>query len=117
MILVLKDGTKFDVLEASTATQIKAELTTIEEVDDITKKLSEENLEKFNFTDDTGETIGTYENYKYVSTEYEMEGDVYKVTYNIVKMSDIEVKVKELAASQKLQDGAIEELAEIVGGE
>lgn len=118
MILVLKDNTEIKVLDESTLSAIQTECATIEEVDAITQSLKAKgNLDNFKFTADNGDTYGEYENFIYVKTDYVEEGGIYKATYSIRKKTDVEIRLDALESEQELQNGAIDELASIVGGE
>lgn len=118
MILVLKDSTEIEVLDKSTVYALVAECTTIEEVDAITKALSTKgNLDNFKFTADNRDTYAEYEHFAYVSTNYEPVDGEYHATYSIRKKTDVEIRLDALESEQELQNGAIDELASIVGGE
>ncbi len=118
MILMLKDGTEIKVLDESTLFNIQSECTTIEEVDVITQSLKEKgNLDFFSFKADNGDVYATYENFAYIDTSYIEENGIYHVTFSIRKKTDTEIRLDALESEQELQNGAIDELASIVGGE
>lgn len=118
MILVLKNNTEISVLDKSTVYNIIVDCSNIEEVDSITQSLCVKgNLDSFKFTADNGDTYGEYENFVYVSTNYTEEEGIYNAIFSIRKKTDIEIRLDALESEQELQNGAIDELASIVGGE
>lgn len=118
MILILKDSTEINVLDESTVYNLIVNCSTIEEVDAITKSLSTKgNLDSFKFTAENGDTYGEYEHFVYVSSSYTEEDEIYKATFVIRKKTDTEIRLDALENEQELQNGAIDELASIVGGE
>lgn len=118
MILVLKDNTEIAVLDESTTSNIIVDCASIEEVDAITQSLKTTgNLDNFAFKADNGDTYAEYENFAYVSTSYSEENGIYHATFNIRKKTDTEIRLDALESEQELQNGAIDELANIVGGE
>ena len=117
MIIKLKDETTITVLESTTPTQIKAEFNSVEQLDGFRQSLSDDNLSKFAYLNDAGIAIGNYENYQLDSTTYIVKDDIYKATFEIHQKSDLEVRLENLEQTQDIQDGAIGELASIVGGD
>lgn len=117
MTIKLKDETTAQVLESSTPTQIIAEFNSIEQLDEFRQSLSDNNLSKFLYLNDSGIAIGTYENYQLDSISYTVRDDIYKATFAIHKKSNVEIRLEKLEQTQSIQDGAIGELAGIIGGE
>lgn len=61
MKILLKDKSTFDVLETSTIYSIEVEYATVEEIEVLRASLTNENLSKFSFIDEKGDTIGSFE--------------------------------------------------------
>ena len=93
MNLRLKDGTEYPVFDSSTDALVRMELESLEEVEDIRKSLTKDNLAAFEYTDDAGKAYGKYGHHVVAS-----------------------VSLDALEEGQETQDGAIEELAGMMGG-
>lgn len=119
MILRLKDGTEINnVTSETTATAIVVEVANMEELETIQTAIGTKgNLDRFEFIENDN-VIGVYEHYKYLSTTYAPDDEgCYNASFFIAEKSDVEIRLDALEAGQELQNGAIDELAEIVGGE
>ena len=117
MQLKLKNiNATINVLDSSTAINIKAECSSVEEADAIRASLTKGSLSDFQFISDSGEVAGRYYNHILEKTEYMVEDGVYHVSYTTRQLTDTEIRLDALEEGQDLQDGAIEELAGIVGG-
>lgn len=85
--------------------------------DEVTEIMS--NQTAFKLCEDDGTIVDEYTNMAFVSTTIIPEDDgidsIVKVTFR--KKTDIEIRLDALEEGQETQDGAIEELASIVGGE
>lgn len=117
MKLVLKDGTEIAVLDSTTSTVIRTEKESVEEIETVRKVLSKENLTSFRYTDDAGNVYGKYENFVLENVSYTEQDGKYLAEYTIRQLSDVELRLDALETGQETQDGAIEELASIIGGE
>ena len=115
MKILLKDKTTFDVLETSTTYSIEVEYGTVEEIEVLRASLTNENLDKFSFTDDKGNMIGSFEgcvfsgNVSYTATD----SGTYRATF-ILRMKSVEEKQAEEIKELK---EAILELSDMVYGE
>ncbi len=116
MKLRLKDGTAYPVLEGSTAALVKMELGSLEEVEDVRKALTKGNLAAFAFTSDAGEAYGEYECHVLAHVSYREEAGRYLADFALRELSDVELRLDALEVGQETQDGAIEELAGMMGG-
>ena len=111
MKIKLKDSTEITVTESSTATKITADFSSVEDIENFRKKLTDENLSSFKYVNDNGDVFGIYKNYTFDSVTYSEKDGVFTATYNLHQYSDIEIRIKELEISQALQDSAIDDLA------
>lgn len=117
MKIKLKNDTTITVLESTTSTVIKAEFPNVTEMDAFRAELTKDNLSEFQYLTEDGTVMGRYENYVLENTSYTVKDDVYTATFSIRQLTDTEIRLNALEESQETQDGAIEELAGIVGGE
>lgn len=120
MKIKLKDNTELTVTETSTATKITADFSSVEDIENFRKKLTDENLSAFKYTkDDTGEIIGEYKNYTFetVSYLYSEEKSVFEASFNIRQLSNIEVRLAAIEVGQIVQNDAIAEMSEVVYSE
>lgn len=118
MKIKLKNDTIITVLESTTPTAIKATFDNVYEMDNFRSELSKDNLSEFQYMNDDDTVIGNYENYVLVMTHYTVSDDLhYNASFEIRQLSDTEIRLNNLEESQETQNGAIEELASIVGGE
>lgn len=115
MKILLKDKTTFDVLETSTIHSIEVEYGTVEEIEVLRASLTNENLDKFSFTDDKGNIIGSFEgcvfsgNVSYTATD----SGTYRATFSL-RMKTVEEKQAEEIEALK---AAILELSDTIFGE
>lgn len=116
MNLKLKDGTEYPVLDSSTATEIRMELESLEEMETVRKALTKNNLSSFAFTSAEGEVYGEYEHHVPVNVSYREEAGKYLANFALRELSDVELRLDALEEGQETQDGAIEELAGMMGG-
>ncbi len=120
MKIKLKDNTELTVTETSTATKITADFSSVEDIENFRKKLTDENLSAFKYTKyDTGEIIGEYKNYTFetVSYLYSEEKSVFEASFNIRQLSNIEVRLAAIEVGQIVQNDAIAEMSEVVYSE
>ena len=119
MYLELKNNFKIEVKDTSTATSIQAELQSVDEVNTVTQNLEvEDNLSEFKFTDGGENVYGIYKDHKYVNTTYSKNEETGKieVIFSLRPLSELELRMNALEKSQKEQDEAIVDLADIMGG-
>lgn len=114
MRIKLKDNTELTVTDACTSTSIVAEFTSVEEIEDFRKKLTNANLSFFAYVNDDGKTVGEYKDCTFVNVTYAEKGGKYTATYNIRQYSDMEVRLNALEKEQTLQGDAIASMSETV---
>ena len=119
MKIILKNNTELIVTDKCTSTSIVSEFKNVEDIEVFRKELTDENLSSFKYVNDNGDIFGNYENYTFESVTYfeDEEENIVTAVFNIRQLSDIEIRLNALEEGQETQDGAIEELAGIVGGE
>ena len=117
MKIKLKNDTIITVLESTTPTAIRAEFQNVTELDAFRAELTKDNLSGFQYVAEDDTIMGSYENYVLVNTSYTVSDGVYTATFAIRQLTDTEIRLNALEEGQETQDGAIEELAGIVGGE
>ena len=116
MNLRLKDGTEYPVLDSSTATLVEMELKSLEEIEDVRKALTKDNLAAFAFTSDAGEAYGEYGNHVLAGVSYRVEDGKYLADFALWQLSEVELRLDAMEEGQETQDGAIEELVGMMGG-
>lgn len=121
--IVLNDGTIYDIENGASENQVQVVIQNVDEFLGVFKKFTESNLESYQIKNAEGLTCTTRTN-KYLADAVveEREEDVL-VTF---RLSDVDMVRKELdglkadveavQVGQELQDGAIADLGEIVGG-
>ncbi len=115
MKILLKNNSTFDVLETSTTYSVEVEYATVEEIEVLRASLTNENLSKFSFIDEKGDTIGSFEgcvfsgNVSYTATD----SGTYRATFSL-RMKTVEEKQAEEIKELK---EAILELSDMVYGE
>ncbi len=106
-----------DVLDASTPSIIKIQCSSATEMDCVREALTKDALKDFQYLDGEGNVIGRYSHYVLMHTTYIVRDGVYNVSFAVRQLSDTEVRLDALEEGQETQNGAIDELAGIVGGE
>lgn len=76
--------------------------------------LAFKDVEELTVSDGEGNEYGHYENLAFSGATNTGDGNV---TVTMRMKSDMEIRLERLESGQEVQDGAIRELAEIVGGE
>lgn len=106
-----------DVLDASTPSIIKIQCSSATEMDCVREALTKDALKDFQYLDGEGNVIGRYSHYVLEHTTYTVQDGIYQVAFTVRQLSDTEVRLDALEEGQETQNGAIDELAGIVGGE
>lgn len=117
MKLKLKDGREIKVLDSTLPTIICMECDSVTEIEEVREMLTKENLSDFLYLDDEGKIYGEYKHYILENVSYMKQDGIYHCKYHIRQLSDTEIRLDDLEQGQETQNGAIEELASIVGGE
>ena len=117
MKLKLKNDTIITVLESTEPTAIRAEFQNIMELDAFREELTKENLSLFQYLTEEEKVMGSYSNYMLENTSYTVSGGIYTAVFSIRQLSDTEIRLDALEKEQETQNGAIDELAGIIGGD
>lgn len=117
MKIILKNLENLSINDGSTDVRILAIFPTVYDMDGFREKLTSENLSEFQFATNSGDVVGNYKNYELSHVEYRYINGEYEATFYLEKISDTELRIRSLESGQEVQDGAIEELAEMAGGE
>ena len=107
----------FNVLDDSTPSVIKMQCSSAIEMDGIRAALTKDALKDFQYLDGEGNVIGRYSHYVLEHTTYTVRDGIYQVSFTIRQLSATEVRLDALEEGQETQNGAIDDLAGIVGGE
>ena len=120
-ILVLKNGSEINIEPGASLSSVGVVSTTKEEMVATWDLLTVENLKEVHFKNAEGEVVGEYVDLILQNETSEVQSDGSILTYfNLRQKTEVEMlreEVEALKAGQEIQDGAIVELAEIVGGE
>ena len=107
----------FNTSDATIANSLVLDFPAIYDVDTFREKLTDTSLKHFEFLDNTGNVAGRYDNYTFTGdVSYSVKDGIYTAKYFLRKKTDVEIRLDALEAGQELQDGAIDELAQITGG-
>lgn len=107
----------FNTTDATTADTLVLELTSIYDVDAFREKLTNASLKHFEFLDNVDNVAGKYDNYAFTgNVSYSVKDGIYMAKYFLRKKTETEIRLDALEVGQELQDGAIDELAQITGG-
>lgn len=113
--VVLKDGTELQISNGATQNCITVECSTLEEVEVITEKLTEENLEEYKILNSSGLECCTIQNKHLESfTVYPNTG---QVQFHLKDVDMVAKRLDALETTQEVQDMAITELAYMAAGE
>ena len=120
-ILVLKNGSEINIEPGASLSSVGVVSTTKEEMVAVWDLLTVENLKEVHFKNAEGEVIGEYANLILENETSVIQADGSIITYfNLRQKTEVELlkeEIEALKAGQEVQDGAIVELAEIIGGE
>lgn len=120
-VLVLKDGSKINIEPGASLSSIGVVSATKEEMIAVWDLLTMENLKEVHFKNAEGEVIGEYANLIFENETSVIQADRSIITYfNLRQKTEVELlreEIETLKVGQEIQDGAIVELAEIIGGE
>lgn len=118
--IVFTDKTEFEIMPGSSIGEITAICTDFADLGIFTDALRKTgNLKNINFKQDELVT-GTYENLTFASDLYNnvkvlKDGRVL-ATFALRNKTDMELQIEQIQADQLVQDGAIMDLAEMLGG-
>jgi len=117
MKLKFNNNEAINVLDASTADEVFADCASVEAMELMRESMNREALAEFQYLTDDGKVFGRYQNRELERVSYIVKEGIYHATFHLRKLSETELRLEALEKEQELQNGAIDELAEIVGGE
>ena len=119
--LILKDGSEINIESGASLSSIGVISATKADMISTWDLFTNENLKKVQVKNNDNILIGEYQNLVLVNETSNIQKDSTILTYfNLREKTEVEVlkeEVEALKAGQEIQDGAIVELAEILGGE
>lgn len=121
MKMILKDKTEIEVQDGVSLTDNVVVVNDFAAIDAIAKSLTKEgNLDSVQYVNKEGIATGIYSNMKIVTplvrADYRNDGKVL-VSFSIREKTEDELEIENLKRGQSVQDGAIMELAGMMGGE
>lgn len=128
--IVLADGTEIEIENGAVENRIQVALPDLEGFKSLFGKFTESNLEVYKILNAAGLTCATHKNKYLKNVLVEQRENDFLVSMNLADVDMIEKRLSavesgqselrsgqaEIKAGQELQDGAIAELGEIVGG-
>lgn len=113
--LILKDGTKIEMVAGASLSAIQIESASREAMLQVWNKLTEENLKSIRIETSDGLTVGKYEDVLLVSETSAIEGGKVKTSFNMREKTSEEKRLDALEESQEIQDEAIIDLGTATG--
>lgn len=107
--IVLETGASIGALEAVFPTWADAAAALAQ--------LTPANLAAVQVQNGDGLTVGRYTDMVLQPGAWDVQGDGIHITISLRKKTDMEKAIEDLQAGQEVQDGAIEELGGLIGGE
>lgn len=123
MILKLKNNTTINISASpQSATIFTARYVTLSDLETDIFILTKENLEQYRFESEDGQVFGIYPEPDQTQVELggihlQMVGNGYLATFSLKARDMITERLAALEENQGLQDGAIIDLASVIGGE
>ena len=114
--VTLADGTKFSLLEEYSLNNLVYLAKDEDEALTVSRSLTRDTLSHVEFSQEDGTVYGSFDNLMLNTApmrQDEEDGKV-RVIISLRPATDLELRVQELEETQAIQDGAIEEIAEIV---
>lgn len=115
--IIFKDGTSIELEAAGSLAAITTVFADWTAVAEALPKLTEENLSSVQVQTGEGLTVGNYTDLVLQPGTWEVKEDGVHITISMREKTDIEKRLDNVEAGQEVQDGAIEELAGMAGGE
>lgn len=121
--IVLKDGTVLEIENGASENLVQVPIQSLDDFKGLFEMFTEDNLEKYSIQNAAGLTCAILENKYLQEAGVKQRTDDYLVS---MRLTDVDMVEKRLAAieaeqeatktDQAIQDGAIADLGEIVGG-
>ena len=120
--IILKDGTELEISQGGNTGMAIISFNSLEEFVVTAKKLTPANLEQYQLLNQAGLVADNPENKECRSVGLDLTWDdagkitAVKAAFHITDVDMVAKAIKELQAGQEVQDGAITELADVIGG-
>lgn len=121
--IVLKDGTVLEIENGASENLVQVPIQRLDDFKELFEKFTEDNLEKYSIQNAAGLTCATLENKYLEEAGVRQRENDFLIS---LRLADVDMVEKRLAAieaeqeatkaGQAIQDGAIADLGEIVGG-
>ena len=115
--MILNDGTAINFETGASLTALTTIFTDWTATASIMPKLTEDNLSSVQVQNGEGMTVGNYTDLVLQPGSWEVKEDGVHITISLREKTDIEKRLDKVESGQEVQDGAIAELAGMVGGE
>lgn len=114
--IILKDGTEFYIENGASENKIQIPISNIEELPNIYKKFTEENLENYTVQNSDGLTCATLSNKYMQKCEAENKENEILVSFYLADVDMTKKRLEMLENELEVQNGAIADLGEAVSG-
>ena len=115
--LILKDDSCIELESGASLSTLTVLSSTKEDFITLWNKFTENNLSEVSVKNGSGVVVANYTNLVLINETSTITEDGVSTVFNLREKSDIEIRVKELETSQKIQNEAIDDLATVVSGE
>ena len=121
--IVMADGTAIEIENGAVQNCVQVVIPNLDGFKELHGKFTETNLENYKIQNADGLTCATLENKYLKNTIVEQVKDGFLISFNLADVDMVEKRLdaleagqSEMKVGQELQDGAIADLGEIVGG-
>lgn len=121
--IVLADGTVFEIENGAVQNCVQVVVPNLDGFKELHGKFTETNLENYKIQNADGLTCATLENKYLKNAIVEQVKDGFLISFNLADVDMVEKRLdaleagqSEMKVGQELQDGAIADLGDIVGG-
>ena len=114
--IIFADGTTMELEAAASLTSLTTIFPDWPAVAAVLPKLTEENLASVQVQNSEGLTVGNYTDLVLLPGAWEAKEAGVHITITLREKTEIEKRLDNVEAGQETQDGAIAEIAEMIGG-
>lgn len=114
--MILNDGTTIEMEAAANLSGLITVFADWAAVASIMPKLTEDNLVSVKVQNGEGLTVGNYTDLVLQPGSWETKEDGIHITISLREKTDLEKRLDKVESGQEVQDGAIAELAGMIGG-
>ncbi len=112
--IVLKDGTEVEIKNGAVENCLQVTLPDLDGFKELHGKFSETNLENYTIKNAAGLTCANYENKHLESALVKQRKNGFLISFNLADVNMLEKRVATLETGQDVQDGAIDDLGNMV---